>query len=677
MKNKRKLCAAIMLISLMPQNPIVKAADDGIITGSCYEPYHPETKHCMWILNKNNGTLAFENLELSAVGRIESAFNDAQKELVKYGIIANGTKKILNYPFRDFPNLKNVSLPDTITEIRGFFAKCPHIEELTLSNDIKVRRLCHECNGLKTINFGSLVSPFKDATKHDWISHTGQCPNLISVNVAEGNESFKSVKGALLTKDGENLSVYPFGRTSKAIIPYGVKKTFEDTFTGCPFTSITIPETVENILDAFQGCNNLSTINFFGIQEPTKSNDYSFCGSDLINVPHDYNGTAFWDYPVQKVIDNYGYLNDECTFWMTQENDTQMTVGGDGDLDSSLLADDGSTWKDVKDKIKKVVIDDGITTVDMSVFSNFKNLQEVTLPESIDRVEVGAFFENSSLKTINYLGKNPPNCNFTFKNPPNVLVRTDYNGDELFGVNVSKVFGSGVHEQLSWMFDTENTLTIKGTGIIERYNPLGKFKKLAKRLVIEDGITSIETAAFYGYDFMDVKLPNTLETIGRKAFGGCKNLNSITLPTSLKTLGEHVFDGCHALTEICVEDGNNAYCDVDGVLFSKPDLALVQYPTGKGGNYTVPENVTAINDSAFCNTEIESVTIEGSLQSIGRNAFYGCRDLKFVYIDGEVDRVDDNAFAFCESLSEVEYEGEPKLGENVFFGCDKLNTTTI
>ena len=754
MKNKRKLCAAFMLISLMPQNPIVKAANNEIVNGTCYNTETPSSSTCVWTLNKTNGIIFFENPTQYNISTIR--IGSEQKKFVKEGVIANGTKGLYNGVFYSLPNLKNVSLPDTIERIGWFMVGCPQIEDLTFSGNFPIGRACSSCNGLKTINLGRLVS--RSFTNYWNIrSLVYRCPNLISVNVAEGNESFKSVKGALLTKDGENLSVYPFGRTSKAVIPYGVKKTFEDTFIGCPFTSITIPETVENIYDAFGGCDNLSTINFFGIQEPTKSSKYDFCGSELINVPHDYNGTAFWGYPVQRCIDHYGYLNDNCTFWMTRENDTQMTVGGEGDLDSSLLADDGSTWKNVKDKIKKVDIDEGITTVDMSVFSDFKNLsdvsfprsvknvsslsecphlasinvpeenenystvegvlfskngtelihypaaksnlsykipegttticsnafsdcknlQEVTLPESIDRVEAGAFSENSSLETVNYMGKNPPNSNFTFENPPKVQVWTDYNGDELFGVNVSKVFEMGNHDGFSWVFAPESTLTVKGTGIIERYNPLGKFKKLAKRLVIEDGITSIDTAAFYGYDFMDVKLPNTLETIGRKAFGGCKSLNSITLPTSLKTLGEHAFDGCYALTEIHVEDGNNAYYDMDGVLFSKPDLALVQYPAGKGGNYTVPENVTAINDSAFCNTKIESVTIEGSLKSIGRNAFYGCRNLKSVYIDGEVDRVNDNAFAFCESLNEVEYEGEPKFGKNVFYKCDKLNTTTI
>lgn len=760
MKHKRKICAALMLISFMPQYATVKGANDEILTGSCYEStFFSETEHCVWTLNKSDGTLIFENPELFAVGHIKSGLDDTQKELVKYGIIANGTKGILNFPFRDFPNLKNISLPDTVTEVRGFVSKCPQIEELTLSHDIKFRRLCHTCNGLKTINLGPLVSSFKDSSDWDLHSNAPQCPNLISVNVDEGNESFKSVNGALLSKDGNVLNVYPFGRRAKAVISNGVETTLKGTFVDCPFTDITIPETVKTIHDAFDGCNNLSTINFFGTQEPEKSSDYNFCGSGVINVPHDYNGTTFWGYPVQKVIDHHGYLKDNCTFWMTRENNTQMTIGGEGDLDSSLLADDGSTWKNVKDKIKKVNIDEGIMTVNMSIFSDCeklsevslprsvknvtslseclnlasiivpednenysavdgvlfskngtelihypagkssssykipegttticsdafsdcKNLQEVTLPESIERVEAGAFSENSSLETVNYMGKEPPDYHFTFENPPIVQVWTDYNGDELFGVNVSKVFEKGNHDGFSWVFAPESTLTIKGTGNIERYNPLGKFKKLAKRLVIEDGITSIDTEAFYGYDFMDVKLPNTLETIGRKAFGGCKSLDSITLPASLKTIGELAFDGCYALTEICVEDGNNAYCDMDGVLFSKPDLALIQYPAGKGGNYTVPENVTSINNLAFCNTNIESVTIEGSLTSIGRNAFYGCHDLKSVYIDGEVDRVDDYAFAFCEQLSEVEYKGQerPESGENVFFGCDKLNTTTL
>lgn len=756
MKHKRKICAALMLISFMPQYATVKGADDEILTGSCYYSGTRESEHCEWTLNKTSGTIVCENPDEFTVSTIN--IDNEQKKFVKNGIIASGTKKIFDNPFKDLPVLKNVSLPDTVTRIGAFMSGCPQIEELTFSGAFPLGRACSHCKGLKKINLGPLVS---SSSSSKWVSSTlaYKCPNLISVNVDEENLDFKSVKGALLKKDEKELSVFPFGRTSKAVIPYGVEKTLSGTFVACPFTAATIPETVKTIHDAFDGCNNLSTINFFGTQEPEKSSDYNFCGSEVINVPRDYNGTTFWGYPVQKVIDHHGYLKDDCTCWMTQDGDTQMTIGGEGDLDSSLLADDGSTWKNVKDKIKKVNIDEGITTIDMSVFSNCenlsevslprsvknvtsltkcsnlasiivpednenystidgvlfsknstelihypsrkssssykipegttticsnafsdcKNLKEVTLPESIDRVEADAFSENSSLETLNYMGKEPPDYHLTFENPPIVQVWTDYNGDELFGVNVSKVFEKGNHDGFSWVFAPESTLTIKGTGIIERYNPLGKFKKLAKRLVIEDGITSIDTEAFYGYDFMDVKLPNTLETIGRKAFGGCKSLDSITLPASLKTIGELAFDGCYALTEICVEDGNNAYCDMDGVLFSKPDLALVQYPTGKGGNYTVPENVTSINNLAFCNTNIESVTIEGSLTSIGRKAFYGCSDLKSVYIDGEVDRVDDYAFAFCEQLSEVEYEGQesPESGENVFFGCDKLNTTTI
>ena len=855
MKNKRKICAALMLISFMPSflathtdainitsavNSVkqwagnntllgkvvsclgekletttnsftsssnVNGTDNEIIMGICPD----NGRDCVWTLNTTSGTLVFE----SSVFIINSMqIDNAQREFVEegaiYGIIANGTKNIYNYPFRHLPNLKSVSLPDTVTEIGGFMENCPQIEELTFSGDCRLGQACSHCDGLKTINLGRLVS---GSVASWWVSSAlaYRCPNLISVNVDEGNLNYNSVKGSLLTKDWKKLSVYPFGRTSKAVIPHGVEETFEGTFVACPFMAVTIPGTVKTIHDAFDGCNNLSTINFFGTQEPAKSSKYNFCGSEVINVPHDYNGTTFWGYPVQKVIDHHGYLNDDCTYWMTQVDDTQMTIGGEGDLDSSLLANDGSTWNNVKDKIKKVVIDEGITTINMSIFSdcenlnevnlprsvknvtslsecpnltsiivpednkNFsaadgvlfsknsteliyypsgkssssykipegttticsdafsdcKNLKEVTLPKSIDRVEADAFSENSSLETVNYMGKNPPNSNFTFENPPKVQVRTDYKGDELFGVNVSKVFEAGVHGEFSWLFGPENTLTVEGIGAIDGGindggNPWDKFKNSAKRLVIEEGITSLGTAAFYGYDFTEVKLPSTLEKIGwsafdccqhltdvvlpskvrsigkeafdgcknlrsvtlnegleeigKSAFRGCKNLKSITLPKSLKTMEKHVFDECYALAEIHVEDGNSAYYDVDGVLFSKPDLALVQYPAGKGGHYTVPQNVTKISDSAFCNAEnLESITIQGSIDTIGRDAFYGCYNLKSVHVNGKVERIDDNAFAFCERLSEVEYEGQerPELGENVFFGCDKLNTTTI
>ena len=795
MKNKRKICAALMLISFM--SPCAAAADDEIFTGSC-------TKSGEWTLNKTNGTLIFE----SSTGTIDGSpiMDNALKKFVEEGVIANGTKTIFNRPFENLPNLKNVSIPDTAKDIFALVNDCPQVEELTFSCTCSIDSVCEYCDGLKIINLGRSVGiPRFVSSSGDTLYYYEPvvgCRNLISVNVDDGNARFKSVKGSLLTKDGKTLITFPFGRTSKAVIPYGVEEATRNTFRNCPLTSITIPETVKTIYDAFEGCNKLSTINFFGTQEPAKSSDYNFCGSGVINVPHDYNGTTFWGYPVQKVIDHHGYLNDDCTCWRTQENDTWMTIGGDGALDGSLLADDGSTWSDVKDKIKRVIIAEGITTVDMRMFSDFaklidvslpksiknvtslhecsnlehvyvsydnenysdvsgvlfsknrtelihypagksalyyiipqgtrticanafsdcKNLQEVTLPASIDRVEAGAFSENSSLETVNYMGKNPPNSNFTFENPPNVQVWTDYNGDELFGVKVSKVFEAGVHGDISWEWGPESTLTVEGVGVIERNNPWDKFKKSAKKLVIEEGITSLDVAAFYGYDFTDIKLPDTLETIGwsafdscrqltnvvlpsrvksigKKAFQGCENLESITLNEGLEEIGENAFDGCKnlhsitlpksvkkieekalwnsALTEIHVADGNDFYYDVDGVLLSKPDLALVQYPTGKGGHYTVPENVTKINDSAFaCAENLESVTVQGSLKSIGKDAFYGCYNLKSVHIDGEVECIDDSAFAFCEQLSEVEYEGDPKLGKEVFIGCDKLNTTT-
>lgn len=195
--------------------------------------------------------------------------------------------------------------------------------------------------------------------------------------------------------------------------------------------------------------------------------------------------------------------------------------------------------------------------------------------------------------------------------------------------------------------------------------------------MITSGVKYISESAFKGCKNLgSITLNEVLEEIGENTFKGCKNLHSLTLPKSVKKIKEKVlWNG--VLTEIRVTDGNDFYYDGDEVLLSKPDVALVQYLAGKCEHYIVPENVTEVNDSAFCRAKsLESFTVKGSLTSIGRAAFYGCYSLKSVHIYREAESIDNSAFAFCEGLLILGYNGGRKFGEDVFFGCDKLNTTT-
>lgn len=57
-------------------------------------------------------------------------------------------------------------------------------------------------------------------------------------------------------------------------------------------------------------------------------------------------------------------------------------------------------WIAVRDSVRKIVIEEGITSIGKQSFSNFENLEEVVFPETLKIIGNGAFFECSSLAQV-------------------------------------------------------------------------------------------------------------------------------------------------------------------------------------------------------------------------------------------------------------------------------------
>ena len=258
---------------------------------------------------------------------------------------------------------------------------------------------------------------------------------------------------------------------------------------------------------------------------------------------------------------------------------------------------------------------------------------------------------------------------------------------------------SGTTGDCTWTLDGTH-LTISGSGAMGGYdnaNFPAPWGKSITSVTIEDSVTYIGAYAFADCDSLTsvtigdsvttiwygafsgctsltaVTIPDSVTSIGNLAFNNCDSLTSVTIPDSVTTIGDNAFSGCTALTSINVNENNSAYCDVEGVLFTKDKTTLVRYPGGKK-DYDIPGSVTSIGNLAFYGcTSLTSVTIPDSVTTIGVGAFAGCTSLTSVTIPDSVTTIGESAFRDCDSLTSVIIgDSVTTIGGAAFRDCTSL-----
>ena len=160
-------------------------------------------------------------------------------------------------------------------------------------------------------------------------------------------------------------------------------------------------------------------------------------------------------------------------------------------------------------------------------------------------------------------------------------------------------------------------------------------KGLTGKLVLPDSITTIEPWAFYTDRFTGIlTLPSKLETLGEAAFGANTNFENtkIVIPASLKKIGidyevngenlglsTHDFYNFGAKTEkfetFEVEEGNENFVAIDGVLYTKDKKRLISYPRNKKGDtYEILDGVVTLDEFAFAsNMNLQTLIVPDSL----------------------------------------------------------------
>jgi hypothetical protein len=147
-------------------------------------------------------------------------------------------------------------------------------------------------------------------------------------------------------------------------------------------------------------------------------------------------------------------------------------------------------------------------------------------------------------------------------------------------------------------------------------------------------------------------IPDSVASLGAAAFWYCNSLTNVTLGNSVTNLGDEAFNFCINLTAIMVAASNPVYSSVDGVLFDKSQTTLIEYPSKKGANYTIPSSVTSIGSDAFAYcSSLATVTIPNSVTSIGTYAFYSSTSLAGIYFQGNPLSVSSYVFSSDNNLT--------------------------
>lgn len=255
-------------------------------------------------------------------------------------------------------------------------------------------------------------------------------------------------------------------------------------------------------------------------------------------------------------------------------------------------------------------------------------LTELTIPKGIKYIDYGAQLpQDGHFKTVRFLGM-----------PYQIGQRTMVpdQGWDFCTTSIEKLYIPSVEEWCRTEFQgpTANpfqitqtiyfdgkqlgdTLTIPGkTGWVGSHS-FSRCKKI-KRVVVEEGVYSIDSSAFYECSNLEeVILPDSLEYIDQYAFQRCSSLTSIVIPNKIKQLKYATFAGCTQLRTVYLPESLEA---ITSDCFSGSGVEKLYFrsktPPSGGGNlkltnctYYVPAESLELYRSAWPSLSVDILPI--------------------------------------------------------------------
>ena len=555
-------------------------------------------------------------------------------------------KTIGEEAFAHCENLVKVTFPSTLESIgNNAYMNCDKLATVEFSNgSVQIGSNAFYGTSISTINISDCVtsvdfSAFSECADATSI-HLGKKVRTIDnyafvdsdfvteVTVDSANPYYSSVDGVLYNKKQSVLLYYPPAKTgTKFVFPSGVKSFDENAFkNNTNLTEIEINEGVTNIPDyAFSGCNNVAVLTIPSTVEKIGNYIFSY-DSKLATI----------NYKAVKAYTDNSFSNTKS--------------------------------------LTTVNFYDGVKYIDYYAFQEISSLENITFPESIEYIGENAFYGTkwasnyytnattgiSYIGKVAYLFKNPEtdNLSITVKNGTKSLYAGLFAGaDNIVDVTLPDsvtVIGASVFDGCTGMSNitlSDSLETIERSAFCECY--------ALSEITIPDSVTYIDSNVFMDCtNLEEVTLSNSLEYLGGGAFSN-SGIVEIVIPAALKTIDAYAFENCDSLKKVTFSSTSKLETIETGLFLFCYNLTEV----------VIPDSVRFINESAFSDSGLQSVTIGKNVEIIGNYAFGFCDELTDVTFseNNKLKSIGNCAFTDCDNLSEIVVpEGVEFIGSNAF-----------
>ncbi len=318
--------------------------------------------------------------------------------------------------------------------------------------------------------------------------------------------------------------------------------------------SVTIPDTVLTINQAFSNCENLETI----------------------EIPESVTE-----------IEGYAFEN---TIWLENKKaENPFVVVNNILIDASLMTGDIVIPDNITDihnsafadsTITSITIPEGIEIIRSSTFFRCENLINVKLPSTLTSINSGAFDNCISLESIDI----PPSVTW-------ISYRAFSGCENLADITIPEnldYLGAKAFENTKWLKNRqqESPYVIVDNILIDATAVTGE-------AVIPDGVVVIGEYAFSeNENVTSVTMPDSVTAIEERAFDDCINLKSVVFSKSIEDMSYCIFSGCEKLTHLNIPNEIDITLFEDAYGYDDPEYTITADYQGNIWNYENGEFVS-------------------------------------------------------------------------------------